>query len=153
MRTRKYGGDREVILDLDKYFKDSNGKAYTQEQINEAARKISNTTSSFERYIVNSIGTYNGKEAMKSINTGLLSGVRRGAKYCDKDFTDPECLQRGARMKKAFQMFADMPPQAYFQFGVTSVLNQGVNALGDTGKSLFGVKRGGTRKNRSNNRR
>jgi hypothetical protein len=56
---------------------------------------------------------------------------------------DSECIQRGARIKKALQKFANMPPQAYSQFGLTSVLNQGLGAVKDTGvntgKSLFSM--------------
>jgi hypothetical protein len=154
MRTRKYGGDREKILEPEKYFNDpKTGALYHPQVIADAVRDATNTTSSFERYLVNSIGMYNGKEGVKTF------------KYCNttSSTVDPECLQRGARMKIAFQKFADMPPQAYFQFGATSVLNQGVNATknawkdttttataisNDPRKYFFGPKKAGTRKRR-----
>jgi hypothetical protein len=142
MRTRsnrKYRGGREEI-DLEqakKYFYKQDGEPYTKAEIDATANEVANTTSSFERYLVNSIGTYNGKEAVKTRS------------YCNyKDdmnglMNDPECIKRGARMKMALQKFANMPPQAYAQFGLTSVINQGAMAVKDTsvntGKSLFSM--------------
>lgn len=145
MRTRsnrKYRGGREDI-DIEvakKYFYKSDGTPYTKAEIDAAANDAASTTSSFERYLVNSIGTYNGKEAVKT------------ASYCNyKDninglMNDPECMKRGARIKIALQKFANMPPQAFSQFGLTSVVNQGAMAVKDTavntGKmfSFFGSK-------------
>jgi hypothetical protein len=142
MRTRSnrnYRGGREEI-DVEvakKCFLKADGTPYTKAEIDAAANIAANTTSSFERYLVNSIGTYNGKEAVKTAN------------YCNygDDMTwlmaNPECMQRGARMKMALQKFANMPPQAYAQFGLTSVVNQGWGAVKDTGvntgKSMFSM--------------
>lgn len=143
MRTRsnrKYRGGREEIPveEAKKYFYKPDGSPYTKAEIDAAANEAANTTSSFERYLVNSIGTYNGKEAGKSFG-----------KYCkyQDDITglmnDPECVQRGARIKMALQKFANMPPQAYSQFGLMSVVNQGAMAVRDTGvntgKSMFSM--------------
>jgi hypothetical protein len=138
-RSRKYRGGREEIdpTEAKKYFYKPDGSPYTKAEIDAAANEASNTTSSFERYLVNSIGTYNGKEAGKT------------ASYCNyKDdinalMNDSECIQRGARIKKALQKFANMPPQAYSQFGLSSVANQGLMAVKDTGvntgKSMFSM--------------
>ena len=138
-RNRKYRGGREEIdpTEAKNYFLKSDGTPYTKAEIDAAANEAANTTSSFERYLVNSIGTYNGKEAGKT------------ASYCNyKDdvnalMNDSECIQRGARIKKALQKFANMPPQAYSQFGLTSVANQAWGAVKDTGvnsgKSLFSM--------------
>jgi hypothetical protein len=143
-RTRKYRGGREdiPIEEAKKYFYKSDGTPYTQAEIDAAANEATNTTSSFERYLVNSLGMYNSKEAVK--NWG---------KYCnykgdnEKLMNDPTCIQRGARMKIALQKFANMPPQAYAQFGASSVLVQGAMAAKDTGVnsrnsllSMFGSK-------------
>ena len=138
-RNRKYRGGREEIdpTEAKKYFYKPDGSPYTKAEIDAAANEAASTTSSFERYLVNSIGTYNGKEAGKT------------ASYCNyKDdinglMNDTECIQRGARIKKALQKFANMPPQAYAQFGLTSVVNQGWGAVKDTGvntgKSMFSM--------------
>ena len=145
MRTRKYGGDRE---DIDpniaiKYFTDPETRQpFSAKKIADAVRDVNNTTSSFERYLVNSVGTYNGKEGAKTMN------------LCNNNIAMDQnvCLQRGARMKKVFQKFARMPPQAYFNFGPFTFVNQGARALGDAGRnsyrSVFGPKRAGTRKRR-----
>jgi len=138
-RNRKYRGGREDIdtMEAKKCFYKTDGSPYTKAEIDAAANEAANTTSSFERYLVNSIGTYNGKEAGKT------------ASYCNyKDdinglMNDSGCIQRGARIKKALQKFANMPPQAYSQFGLTSVVNQGLGAVKDTGvntgKSMFSM--------------
>ena len=128
MRTRRNGGDRIVIPDeeANAYFIDpETGATYDAQKIADAVNRISNTTSTFERYLLNSISSYNAKE-----------GLRNGFKYCNTSTSgiDKECIQRGARMKKAFQMFADLPPQAYFHFKLVSILNQGVNATKDMAK-------------------